>query len=118
MNIKPMAIGLLFGVGMALALKSWLLGIMFGIIFYVAINETEKKKLTKWNTSVQIKKGHLNFTDDPFCLLIGKDYLFKIDQVESQSFDPNAPLKLTCSKNPSDGTVSTSSKAEPPDFGK
>tara|TARA_B100000003_G_scaffold173368_1_gene161425 strand:- start:158 stop:340 length:183 start_codon:yes stop_codon:yes gene_type:complete len=43
MNIKPMAVGLLFGVGMALALKSWLLGIMFGIIFYVAINETEKK---------------------------------------------------------------------------
>ena len=42
-----MAVGLLFGVGMALALKSWLLGIMFGMIFYVAINKTEKKKLTK-----------------------------------------------------------------------
>ena len=47
MNIKPMAVGLLFGLGMALALKSWLLGIMFGIIFYVAINKTEKTKLTK-----------------------------------------------------------------------
>ena len=47
MNIKTMAVGLLFGVGMALALKSWLLGIMFGIIFYVAINEAEKKKLAK-----------------------------------------------------------------------
>ena len=49
MNIKPMAVGLLFGVGMALALKSWLLGIMFGIIFYVAINEVEKKKQTEEN---------------------------------------------------------------------
>ena len=47
MNIKPMAVGLLFGVGMALASKSWLIGIMFGIIFYVAINEAEKKKLAK-----------------------------------------------------------------------
>ena len=47
MDSKPLAVGLLFGVGMALALNSWLLGIMFGIIFYVAINETEKKKLTK-----------------------------------------------------------------------
>ena len=47
MNIKPIAIGLVFGVGLGLALKSWLLGIMFGIIFYVAINEAEKKKLTK-----------------------------------------------------------------------
>ena len=35
------------GVGMALALKSWLLGIMFGMIFCAAINRTEKKKLTK-----------------------------------------------------------------------
>ena len=42
MNIKSMAVGLLFGVGMALALKSCLLGIMFGTIFYVAINEAEK----------------------------------------------------------------------------
>jgi len=47
MNIKSMAVGLLFGVGMALALKSWLLGIMFGMIFCAAINKTEKKKLTK-----------------------------------------------------------------------
>ena len=47
MNIKPIAVGLLFGVGMALALKSWLLGIMFGIIFYVSLDEFEKKKLTK-----------------------------------------------------------------------
>ena len=44
MNIKPMAVGLLFGVGMALALKSWLLGIMFGIIFYVALNKSDKKE--------------------------------------------------------------------------
>ena len=44
MNIKPIAVGLVFGVGMGLALKSWLLGIMFGIIFYVALNEAEKKK--------------------------------------------------------------------------
>ena len=44
MNIKPIAIGLVLGVGLALALKSWLLGIMFGIIFYVALNETEKKE--------------------------------------------------------------------------
>ena len=54
MNSKPIAVGLLFGVGMALALKSWLLGIMFGIIFYVAINETEKKKLTKWNMADEL----------------------------------------------------------------
>ena len=47
MNIKPIAVGLLFGVGMALALKSWLLGIMFGIIFYVALNEADKKKQIK-----------------------------------------------------------------------
>ena len=44
MDSKPLAVALLFGVGMALALKSWLLGIMFGIIFYVALNEAEKKK--------------------------------------------------------------------------
>ena len=44
MNIKPIVLGLVFGVGMALALNSWLLGIMFGIIFYVALNEAEKKK--------------------------------------------------------------------------
>ena len=44
MDSKPLAVGLLFGVGMALALKSWLLGIMFGIIFYVALNETDKKE--------------------------------------------------------------------------
>ena len=47
MNSKPIAIGLVFGVGMALALNSWLLGIMFGIIFYVALNEAEKKKQIK-----------------------------------------------------------------------
>ena len=44
MDSKPLAVGLLFGVGMALALKSWLLGIMFGIIFFVALNETDKKE--------------------------------------------------------------------------
>ena len=41
---KPLAVGLLFGVGMALALKSWLLGIMFGIIFYVALNKLDEKE--------------------------------------------------------------------------
>ena len=44
MNSKPIAVGLVFGVGMALALNNWLLGIMFGIIFYAALNEAEKKK--------------------------------------------------------------------------
>ena len=44
MNNKPIAVGLVFGVGLGLALKSWLLGIMFGIIFYVALNEAEKKE--------------------------------------------------------------------------
>ena len=44
MDSKPLAVGLLFGVGMALALKSWLLGIMFGIIFYVALNKSDKKE--------------------------------------------------------------------------
>ena len=34
----------MFGVGLGLALKSWLLGIMFGIIFYGALNETDKKE--------------------------------------------------------------------------
>ena len=43
MKSKPLAVGLLFGVGMALALKSWLLGIMFGIIFFVTLNKSEKK---------------------------------------------------------------------------
>jgi len=33
MNSKPIAVGLVFGVGLALALNSWLLVIMFGIIF-------------------------------------------------------------------------------------
>ena len=46
MNIKPIAVGLVFGVGMGLALKSWLLGIMFGIIFYVALNEKEKREVS------------------------------------------------------------------------
>ena len=44
MNNKPIAVGLVFGVGLALALNSWLLGIMFGIIFYVALNKSEKKE--------------------------------------------------------------------------
>ena len=43
MNIKPIAVGLVFGVGMGLALKSWLLGIMFGIIFFVGLNKSEKE---------------------------------------------------------------------------
>ena len=44
MNNKPIAVGLVFGVGLALALNSWLLGIMFGIIIFVALKEEEKKK--------------------------------------------------------------------------
>ena len=44
MDSKPLAVGLLFGVGMALALKSWLLGIMFGIMFYAALNKSGKKE--------------------------------------------------------------------------
>jgi len=44
MNSKPIAVGLVFGVGLALALNSWLLGIMFGLIFYVALKEEEKKE--------------------------------------------------------------------------
>ena len=43
MKSKPLAVGLLFGVGMALALKSSLLGIMFGIIFFVGLKKSEKK---------------------------------------------------------------------------
>ena len=46
MNSKPIAVGLVFGVGMALALDNWLLGIMFGIIFYVALNEKEKREVS------------------------------------------------------------------------
>ncbi len=44
MDSKPLAVGLLFGVGMALALKSWLLGIMFGTIFNVALNKSDKNE--------------------------------------------------------------------------
>ena len=44
MNNKSIATGLLFGVGMALALESWLLGIMFGIIFYVGLNEKKEDR--------------------------------------------------------------------------
>jgi hypothetical protein len=44
MNNKPIGVGLVFGVGLALALNSWLLGIMFGIIFFVALKEEEKRK--------------------------------------------------------------------------
>ena len=44
MNNKPIAAGLVCGVGVALALNSWLLGIMFGIIFYVALKEEEKRE--------------------------------------------------------------------------
>ena len=44
MNSKPIAVGLVLGVGMALALDSWLLGIMFGIIFYVALEKNKKRK--------------------------------------------------------------------------
>ena len=44
MNSKPIAVGLVFGVGLGLALNNWLLGIMFGIIFYVALKEKEKRE--------------------------------------------------------------------------
>ncbi len=44
MNNKSIAVGLVFGVGLSLALNNWLLGIMFGIIFYVAIEQNEKRK--------------------------------------------------------------------------
>ncbi len=44
MKNKPIAVGLVFGVGIGLALKNWLLGIMFGIIFYVALNKSVKKE--------------------------------------------------------------------------
>ena len=40
---KPVAVGIVFGVGMALALNSWLLGIMFGMIFYAAHKEEENR---------------------------------------------------------------------------
>ena len=46
MNSKSIAVGLVFGVGMALALDNWLLGIMFGIIIYVALNEKEKREVS------------------------------------------------------------------------
>ena len=45
MNNKPIGVGLVFGVGLALALNSWLLGIMFGIIIFVALKEEEKRKV-------------------------------------------------------------------------
>ena len=44
MNSKSIAVGLVFGVGLALALNNWLLGIMFGIIFFVALNKSDKKE--------------------------------------------------------------------------
>ena len=46
MNSKPIAVGLVLGFSMGLALNSWLLGIMFGIIFYVALNEKEKREVS------------------------------------------------------------------------
>ena len=44
---KPIGVGLVFGVGMGLALKSWLLGIMFGLIFYGSLNAADKNKQVK-----------------------------------------------------------------------
>ena len=44
MNSKSIAAGLVFGVGLALTLNSWLLGIMFGIIFYIALKDVDKKE--------------------------------------------------------------------------
>ena len=43
MDSKPLAVGLLFGVG-TLALKSLLLGIMFGIFIMYALNKSDKKE--------------------------------------------------------------------------
>ena len=36
---KPISFGLTFGIGMALALNSWLLGVMFGLILYVELRD-------------------------------------------------------------------------------
>ena len=41
-NFPLIAVGLVFGVGMALALNNWLLGIMFGIIFFVGMKANKK----------------------------------------------------------------------------
>ena len=46
-NNRSIAVALVFGVGLGLALKSILLGIMFGIIFYVALKEDEKRQKKK-----------------------------------------------------------------------
>ena len=46
-NNRSIAVALVFGVGLGLALKSILLGIMFGIIFYVALKEDEKRQRKK-----------------------------------------------------------------------
>ena len=46
-NNRSIAVALVFGVGLGLALKSVLLGIMFGIIFYVALKEDEKRQRKK-----------------------------------------------------------------------
>ena len=46
-NNRSIAVALVFGVGLGLALKSVLLGIMFGIIFYVALKEDEKRQKKK-----------------------------------------------------------------------
>ena len=43
MNSKPIAVGLVFGVGLALALNSWLLGIMFGLSALGKVIMLEKK---------------------------------------------------------------------------
>ena len=46
-NNRSIAVAFVFGVGLGLALKSILLGIMFGIIFYVALKEDEKRQRKK-----------------------------------------------------------------------
>ena len=48
-NNRSIAVAFVFGVGLGLALKSILLGIMFGIIFYVALKEDEKRLKKKRN---------------------------------------------------------------------
>ena len=67
MNSKPIAVGLVFGVGMALALNSWLLGIMFGIIFCNFQYETslaqikENKWIKKMNKRKHIESSAIYF---------------------------------------------------------
>ena len=42
-HFPPIAVGLVFAIGMALALNNYLLGIMFGIIFFVGMKANKKR---------------------------------------------------------------------------